>query len=477
MKQLLCASHLKFLALCSGLTAASTLATPLHAVPEKEKATDSATESATYTVNEDNFKPEFMKAFYEGALKIAEKKIAQVEQADKDSPPPIPLKPRLATGGGFSGLFVWDTVFCTLWAKHEPERFPIATSLDNFYMLQEDDGFICREFQRDGKPYWSREHPISFNPPILCWAEWELFETGVTDKARLQKVYSHLKKHHDFCWKAYRRDDGLFYGDALGGGMDDLPRLPKKAGYSMEGGIAIKEEHITADSKGMWNVVKNNPLYCWNRQMGWVDISAQMAFNALNLSRIAETVGKKDDAAQYRAQHAEMAKLINEKCWDDKLGFYCDSYQGETVPRLHAGAFWVLLAEIVPQERIKRIAATLKDPATFNRPIPLPTLAANEPEYNPENGYWLGSVWPPTTYVAIRGLMKLGEQDLALDFARRYYNANAQLWRKTGTIFENISPEQCDHPKNRAGSDFCGWGALAPVALYKELLIRKADKK
>lgn len=467
----------KILALCSGLTLASLPLLPAHAEGAGGRPETPPASSQPGAINDDNFTPEFMKAFYEGALKIADRKIAQVEEADKQSPPQVPLKPRLATGGGFSGLFLWDTVFCTLWAKHEPDHFPITTSLDNFYMLQEPDGFICREFQRDGKPYWSREHPISFNPPILCWAEWELFESGVTDKARLHTVYPHLKKHHDFCWKAYRRDDGLFYGDALGGGMDDLPRLPKKPGFSMAGGINIEEKHITADSKGMWNVVKNNPLYCWNKQMGWIDISSQMAFNALNLSRIAEILGNKDDAARYRAQHAEMAKLINEKCWDEKLGFYCDYYQGETIPRLHAGAFWALIAEIVPKERVPKIVATLKDPATFNRPVPLPTLAANEPEYNPEHGYWHGSVWPPTTYVAIRGLMKLGERDLALDIARRYYNANAQLWRKTGTVFENISPEQCDHPKDRAGNDFCGWGGLAPIALYKELLLPEANKK
>ena len=49
--------------------------------------------------------------------------------------------------------------------------------------------------------------------------------------------------------------------------------------------------------------------------------------------------------------------------------------------------------------------------------------------------------------------------------ARRYYEANLVLFRKYGTVFENISPEQSDRAKERAQSDFCGWGALAPIAL------------
>lgn len=464
--------------LASLFTATALSCTQFSAFAQLNTPVPSSVSLPSSAVNEDNFKPEFMNSFYEGALKIAEKKIAMGEESLKKNPPDVKLYPRLATGGDFSGLFLWDTVFCTLWAKHEPDRFPVTTSLDNFYLLQEKDGYICREFQQDGKPYWSREHPISFNPPILAWAEWELFENKATDLNRLKKVYPHLKKHHEFCWRTYRRDDGLFFGDALGGGMDDLPRLPKKTSYDTNGGIDIKEEHVTADSKMMWHVIKNDPLYCWNKQMGWVDISAQMAFNALNLSRVAAAIGNTEDAAKYKAQHAEMAKLINEKCWDDKLGFYFDHYQGETIPRYHAGAFWVLLAEVIPQERIKPVIAVLKDPAKFNRPVPLPTLAACEPEYNPEKGYWHGSVWPPTSYVAIRGLMKLGQKELALDFTRRYYNACAELWRKTHTIYENISPEQCDHPKERSGTDFCGWGALAPVALYKELLeFKKYDRK
>ena len=77
-------------------------------------------------------------------------------------------------------------------------------------------------------------------------------------------------------------------------------------------------------------------------------------------------------------------------------------------------------------------------------------------------------MWPPTDYIALLGLREAGEEAFAEDAARRYYNANAALWEKTGTVWENVSPEQCDHPKEISGRDFCGWGALAPVALPVE---------
>ena len=72
--------------------------------------------------------------------------------------------------------------------------------------------------------------------------------------------------------------------------------------------------------------------------------------------------------------------------------------------------------------------------------------------------------------MALRGLQAVGEEALARQYARRYYNACLNLYLKTDTIWENISPEQCDQPKQAAGSDFCGWGALAPIAVYREFI-------
>ena len=57
---------------------------------------------------------------------------------------------------------------------------------------------------------------------------------------------------------------------------------------------------------------------------------------------------------------------------------------------------------------------------------------------------------------------------LAQQLARKWYNANARLFELTGTIWENVSPEQCDRPKQMSGREFCGWSALAPVTLPVE---------
>ena len=436
----------------------------------REFLTEYSEDTAKVTAGE--FTPALQRQFYGAAIKIAMKKMREGAERLKREPPRRNILPRIPTGGGFNGIFLWDTCFCVMWAKYEPETFPLSGSLDNFYNLQEPDGFICREFSYDGVPAWGKEHPVSWNPPLLSWAEWDLYEAGVSDKNRLAKVYPPLKKFYLCCEKMFRRPDGLYFGDMLGGGMDDLPRFPKRD-WNPDDGIGVEREHLIM-YKDWYEGMRNDKAHNLNRQMGWVDMSAQMALNALCMAKIARTLGMKDDFEMFKAKHRELGRAINEKCWDEERGFYFDHFDGSIVPRYTVAGFWPLVARIVPAKRVERVVAVLMDEKIFNRPIPVPALGACESEYDPEGGYWRGSVWPPTTYMVLRGLKAVGRGELARDIARRYYNANLNLYLKTGTIWENISPEQCAREKRRSCSDFTGWGALAPIAIYNEF-IRKGQ--
>jgi len=419
----------------------------------------------------ENFTSAFAARFEEAGFRMAERKIAELDRLRAVSPPPrVRLRRRLATGGRFTGIFLWDTAFCTRWAQYRPDRFPLFDSLDNLYRLRSPEGFISREYQADGKVYWSSEHPVAFAPPLLAWAELELFRAGVSDLARLRRVFPALRRHHGFCRAHYRRDaDGLYFGDALGCGMDDLPRMPLAPRPELaHAGIDFEPRFILADDKKMWKYIEGKPLYSWNRQMGWIDMSSQMALDAECLAEIAAALGHPRLASSFRAEHADLARRINELCWDEARGFYFDRCGGGVIPRYHAGAFWTMIAGVVPPERAGRVVETLCDPAVFDRLVPLAALGADDPGFDPEAGYWRGAVWPPTTYIALLGLRRIGAESVAVDFARRTYNAYAELFRTTGGFWENISCEQFDRPKERSNGEHCGWSLLVPVNIARE---------
>ena len=81
--------------------------------------------------------------------------------------------------------------------------------------------------------------------------------------------------------------------------------------------------------------------------------------------------------------------------WNAATSSYADRrLQAGVTPELSPtrtiGAYWTLLAGVVPPARLRPFVAALNDPAMFNRPVRVPTLARCDPHYQANGGYWLG---------------------------------------------------------------------------------------
>ena len=405
-----------------------------------------------------------------GAIAMAHRKSAELGC----SPPGARMKvgPRIATGGGFDGHFLWDVAFSVFWAVRVPEeKFPVESSLDNLYRFAEPDGYIGRQFFADGTPVWSPSHPISFNPPMLAWAELELASSALAESNRLERVYPLLLRHHQSCERKFRRPDGLYFGSGLGCGMDDCPRWPH--GCTLEqraaGGIPLVATSINAPARDRWEswvrgtVATNNS---WNCQAGWIDMSAAMALDARSLAKMARLVGKEDDARKLDGEYAALKEAINRLCWSEDLGFYCDVTKDGIIRRRHLGALWVLVSGVATPERAKRMVRTLFDPDVFYRPVPLASLEKGDPDYRPNDTYFRGPAWPNLNYLAIRGLLDYGYRSEAKRLARRWYVCCLGLYRRTGGIYENLSSECPDRPKETLSApDYAGHGCLTPIAV------------
>lgn len=407
--------------------------------------------------------------FTRAALAIADRKMF------RDVIPTKLCSPRLGTGGSFSDIFLWDTVFCCHWAKYYKDIFPLEGSLNNFYLCQTEDGFISRQIHSDGISKWSPEHPVSFAPPLFSWIELELEEKALFP-GRLAKVYPHLVKLHKFNTR-WQRKDGLYFSDPWGCGMDDIPRTDTKEEYNLPGGIPYTRDSILDEGEKGDRSFKHMTTYYppgyfnWNRQLGWVDTTCQVAFDALNLAKIAEILGYKEEALFYRAEHKFLAEKVNEFCWDEKEGFYRDYLNGKLISHKHVGGFWCLLSEVAPADRAERVIGHLHNEKTFGLPWGVPGLAADDKDYALDKlSYWRGPVWAPTMYMVLCGLRKYGRMDIARDLAERFYTASCRIWEKTGTIWENYSPIQCEEHSPAASPDFCGWSALIPITIRREFL-------
>ena len=415
--------------------------------------------------------PELSERMYAKALEITKKKVRGGESE------PFFKKPFV--DAAFSdNIFLWDSCFIVCFAKYHLDELPVYQALDNFYNRIEEDGHICREYRKDGRPLWSKDHPVSINPPLLALAETEIYSIK-KDKERLRYAYPILKRNFEFHVSRYQGDDKLFWGDTLGMGMDNIPRSPRN--WTTEEGNGMTHHELgeklgkmggsTAEERlNMFIADYVNTLQgVWNKQGRLVDFTSQMAMFAKQLIFIAQEIGEESDVDDYETFHSEVKQALNELCWNEEDAFYFDLGHGEQVKRRHIGMYWTLLGELIPEEKMDRFLSHLTNPDEFYRKTPLPALSAADPDYKGWGDYWLGGVWAPTSYMVLKGLTANGKHELAHDLAERTYAAVAEVFEATDTFWENYAPDLVSYGMP-AKLDFCGWTGLVPIAIYNEYI-------
>jgi glycogen debranching enzyme len=192
---------------------------------------------------------------------------------------------------------------------------------------------------------------------------------------------------------------------------------------------------------------------------------------ARNLSAMATLLGRSDEARGFASEADELACTINSLMWDPVRRFYFDlTLDGRRSPVRTVAAYWALLGRVAAPGQAAALVAELHNPRTFDRPSGVPTLAADEPGYDPEGGYWRGAVWTPTSMMVIRGLELYGYREDARNIALKDIGMMNQVYRRTGTIWENYAPDSAI-PGNPARPDFVGWSGLAPIGWLLEYAI------
>ncbi len=366
-------------------------------------------------------------------------------------------------------IFLWDSCFMTMFCNVAHPLVPGISTLDNFYAKQYPDGEISREINRTtGKVYepWINKEgsslhsrwgfseagngPIvyvgrkapktppqltldSLDNPLFAWAEMESFKmTG--DKERLRLVYEPLVKYYEALHEYLRQGNGLYMTDWAS--MDNSSRNQ----YLKGGGCGV-------------------------------DISCEMVFYARELSEMARILGKPNDAVKYEREARKLSGIINRLMWNPKQKFYFDlTVEGKQVPIKTIAAYWSMIAGVATKEQSDALIAELNNPATFDRMHRVPTLAADQPGYDPQGGYWQGAVWAPTNTMILRGLEKYGENELARSIALQDLDVTYQVFNQTGTIWENYAPDSAT-PGKPAKSDFVGWSGIGPILYLLEYRI------
>jgi hypothetical protein len=255
-------------------------------------------------------------------------------------------------------------------------------------------------------------------------------------------VFPVIAGYHRWMRRYRTWQDGGYYSTGWGCGMDNQPRIP--------GSTQLEFDH---------------------GHMTWVDVTFQHLLSAKLLVEMAALLGCKGEAEEFRSEAESLTRLVNEKLWDEEKGFYFDKHSdGSLSDVMSIGSFWALLSGAIPSDRLQRFISHLSDPATFNRPHRVPTLAANAQGYRERGDYWRGSIWAPTNYMVLKGLEHTKQDELAHEIALNHVGSVCEVYRQTGTLWENYAPEATLRGE-LAAPEFVGWTGVSTITVLLEFVI------
>jgi hypothetical protein len=367
----------------------------------------------------------------------------------------------------FNGnLFMWDSCFITGFGLYGRRAFNFQRTLDTFYRKQHSDGFICREIsEADGQDTFNRFDPSSTGPNVLAWAEWNYFKKS-GDLKRLDMVFAPLMAYHQWTRKYRSWPDGSYWSTGWGQGMDNLHR-------------------VRGDEDIQWD----------NGHLTWVDATFQAILSVKILQQMATMLGKQSQVQELEEENEQLNNYSNQYLWNEGSKFYFDRFpNGDLSTVKHIGAYWALLAECVPENRLPDFVAHLENPSEFKRAHRIPALSADDPNFSSTGDYWCGGVWAPTNYMVLKGLDNCRHEELAhviarnhlenvikvfesedirwegADQFRQYFHLTDLKYDDKHTLWENYAPDVIT-PGSHSKPGYVGWSGLPPIAvLFEDVL-------
>ena len=361
-------------------------------------------------------------------------------------------KPQLTCMPGVGKIWQWDSCIMAFITNYANGELSALNNLDNLYRLQDpQSGYMSMAYVIDTE---KEAFGQRINPPLMAWAEWEWYLIS-GDSSRFETAAPKLEAFFGFIERERRRPCGLYWFEDPGSsGMDNAPR----GGYP------------AVDLKGS--------------DVCHVDLACQQALTAKCLADMNRVLGNTEKEEFFRSEQKRICDLINKYHWSDKGGFYYDFFargsENAKVKLINiktAAAFWTLVCGAATGERAEKVIKHLFNPDEFYTSTPFASLSKDDLNYDPDGGYWLGGVWPPTNFAAIRGLEENGYADLAREASEKFLTAMLEVDKneKYGGIWEVYAPE-ANAPSTREDGSLCrknfvGWGGLAPITLLIENII------
>lgn len=332
----------------------------------------------------------------------------------------------------YVGVWHWDQFFHALAYRHVDTKLAedqIRILIDH----QQPNGMFPDAIHDEGL-ITHLEKPVDADvtkPPLMAWTALKLYEkSGHLDF--LQEIYEPLARWHQW-WVDENRDEatGLFiYRHPFSSGLDD------------------------------------SPLWDYGMPVVAPDLNAYLCNQLESLAQIAALIGEDAAAQQHRAEARALLEQMLRVMWDEQAGVFHALSNGKRVPVLTPFHLLPLWNSMLPEAITKRLIARLTDPETFWTRYPLPTVAINDPAFDPLQ-MWRGPTWVNINYLFVEALHQAERHDLAGELRRR----TLELVMQHDDIYEYYHPITGERPPKAA--PIFGWTS----ALFIDLAIQETQAR
>lgn len=338
----------------------------------------------------------------------------------------------------FVGFWAWDSWrFAAALASFAPDL--AKNNIRAMFDYQLADGMIIDCIYTNSSENNARDS----KPPLVSWAVNEIFKQ-TNDTAFVSEMYPQLLAYYRW-WYAkrdhnrnglceYGSTDGTLEAAAWESGMDNAIRFD--------------------DAKMLKNEGYED---AWSMDQESVDLNAYLVLERQLLYKFADILGVELELTDH-------SRRIAEYFYNSDKSYFFDRKinSGDFVEEFGCEAYTPLWTRVASAEQVSKMLTLLTDTSKFSTYIPFPTIAADNPKYNPK-GYWRGPVWLDQTYFAIRGLRNYGYHQMADEYTLQVFDRLHGL-KEDSPIHENYGT----HTGELLKAPHFSWSASHLLMLYQD---------
>jgi len=366
---------------------------------------------------------------------------APVGETSFSSKLPLPYR-YVVPGGRFNEMYYWDSYFTMVGLQASGQHQLLREMCDNFAFLIERYGHIPNGTRTY---YLSRSQPPFFAAMIELLAAHEGPGTYARYRDALQKEYDFWMEGADdiSAGQAHRRVVRLPDGAVLNRYWDDRA-TPREESYREDVATASKLSRPKAETYRNLRAAAESG---WDFSSRWfadgrtlatirtvdlipVDLNSLLYQLELTLSRAYEDTSA-EKASEFRRRAAARRAAVHRYLWNEKLQSFTDYLwpQGRVVDEVTAAAASALFFGLANDEQAAGVANAVRANLLKAHGLVSTPIDTGE-QWDAPNG------WAPLQWIAIEGLRRYRQTELADIIAQRWVKQNLAVFRATGKLVE-----------------------------------------